>query len=197
MDAVPHLRHRSFGAAALLVVLVTASCAPFRVKVDYDAEADFRALRTYAWLERSEQPGANPFADNPLLRKRVRDAVADSLTERGYRAAPADEADFRMTFHVTLEERMAASSWPGWSYGHYGRYGGYRAGSYSSAYTFQQGTLILDALTGDAEQLLWRGWVSGAVPTSDSDRDRVVLAVHEILAHFPMSQLPMAQPAHD
>ena len=192
MDPVPHLSRRAVATVALLSLVATASCAPFRVMVDYDSEADFGALRTYAWLERAEQPGANPFADNPLLRKRVRDAVADSLAERGYRAAPADQADFRMTFHVTLEERMASAFWPGWSHGHYGRYGGYRGRSYSSGYTFQQGTLILDALTGDGEDLLWRGWVSGAIPTSDSDRDRVLLAVHEILARFPM-----VQPARD
>jgi hypothetical protein len=119
----------------------------------------------------------------------VRKAVEETLVSRGFVAASQAEADFQMTFHVTLEERTVGQGWPSGSFG-YGRYPhGYRGSSYSTR-SFQQGTLILDVVSRDGSQLLWRGWVSGAVPTSDSDRGRVPLAVREILARFPPEGSP-------
>ena len=154
--------------------------------MDFDPDVDFTALRSYAWLARAEPSEANPFADNPLLRKRVREAVEQNLVSRGYLAASQGDADFQMTFHVTLEDRTVGYGSPGWAYGHYRYPYGYGGSSFSSR-SFQQGTLILDAVSADGSQLLWRGWVSGAVPTSDSDRERIALAVREILARFPPS----------
>jgi hypothetical protein len=176
---------RSFvRVAAILCVVAGIACAPFNVKVNSDPDVDFEALRSYAWLARPELSDPNPFADNPLLRKRVREAVEGSLSSLGFVAASPGEADFQMTFHVTLEDRTVGQGWPGGGYG----YSRYRYGTSGGSFftrSFQQGTLILDAVSRDGSQLLWRGWVSGAVPTSDSDRDRVPLAVREILARFP------------
>ena len=186
MSDMPQILCRLLGAVALLGVLANLACAPFRVKVDYDPDVDFTALRSYAWLARAEPSEANPFADNPLLRKRVREAVEQNLVSRGYVVASQGAADFQMTFHVTLEDRTVAYGPTGWSYGHSRHSYGY-GGSSISSQSFQQGTLILDAVNADGTQLLWRGWVSGAVPTSDTDRERVALAVREILARFPPS----------
>ena len=184
-----HARLSLVGVAGTLGVLVGVACAPFNVKVDYDPDVDFGALRSYAWLARPELADPNPFADNPLLRKRVREAVEGSLSSLGFVAASPGEADFQMTFHVTLEDRTVGQGWPGGFYGYSRAPYGYSGSSYLTR-SFQQGTLILDAVSRDGSQLLWRGWVSGAVPTSDSDRDRVPLAVREILARFPPGGRP-------
>ena len=167
---------------ASLVVLVVSACAPFRVRIDRDAEVDLSALRTFSWLPRPEDPQANPFADNPLLRKRVRTAVEDNLTSRGYRLEKDGESDFQVVFHVTLANKTIRQTGPGFV--GYPYYAGY-ARTYE--YSFQEGTLILDVVSQDGKALLWRGWVTGAVPTPDTAGNRVALAVREILkrpSHF-------------
>ncbi len=167
-------------AARLLVIAaLTASCA-LTVRVDRDPGADLGSLRSWSWQEPPASPDANPFADNPLLRERVRSAVTRELGAQG-RAEARDpsQADFAVTFHVVLEQRIYSDGgWygggvdPGWGWGHY------------RSYSLQEGTLVLDLLSPDGERLYWRGWVAGVVPTPDTDRSRVDEAVRAILERF-------------
>ena len=152
------------------------ACVPMQVRVDFDPEIDFTTLQNYAWLPRPEVQSQNPFADNPLLRKRVRAAVERNLEARGYREVEPEQADFRVTFHVTIETKTRAESWPS-RYPH-------RYGSYHYEASFEQGTLILDILDEVGEQLYWRGWVQGAVPTPDTGHQRIDEAVRRILERF-------------
>jgi hypothetical protein len=166
-------------AALVCAALVASACAPFKVRIDRDPEVDLSALRTFSWLPRPEDPQANPFADNPLLRKRVRTAVEDNLTSHGYRLEKDGEPDFQVVFHVTLATKTIRQTG---GYVGYPYYRGY-ASSYESS--FQEGTLVLDIVSQDGKALLWRGWVTGAVPTPDTAGNRVALAVREILKRFP------------
>ncbi len=158
--------------------------------VDADSAVDVAAFEAWTWHEPPKIADASPFADNSLLRKRVREAVASELSKRGYRRVDGEDADFAVTFHVLITSKREAWGstgwgWPSWSYG-----GDYRES------TFQEGTLVLDLTSPDGRQLFWRGWVSGAVPTPDSDRDRVAEAVKRILSELPARETaPVARPA--
>ena len=85
-------------------------------------------------------------------------------------------------FHVTLATKTIRQSGGTFGYHHYPYHLGY-APTYD--YSFQEGTLVLDIVSQDGKALLWRGWVSGAVPTPDTAGNRVALAVREILNRFP------------
>jgi hypothetical protein len=163
----------------LLASLLSAVACASPVRVDYDPAVALGSLHAWAWNEPPESDHANPFADNPLLRKRVREAVSRRLAAAGYvQVDDGDAADFAVTFHVTLETRTVSEGYGygGWPYANWG--GGYQN------YSFQEGTLILDIMSPDASNLFWRGWVSGAVPTADTDRGRVDAAVEAILDRF-------------
>jgi hypothetical protein len=173
----------------LLLALLTAAqgCATLHVSTDFDPEADFSGLHTFAWLEPPELPGAHPFQDNTLLRKRVREAVVRKLATRGFEEVPQEQADLLVTYHVTLDERSYSYSYPygmGYAYG----YGRHLVGiDYYAGYTetFQEGTLILDVIEPARMQLRWRGWSTGCVPTRDQERSRIEPAVEKILDEFP------------
>lgn len=144
----------------------------------------------FAWVEPPEVEGASPFADNTLLRKRVRFAIEAELAERGFQSTdePGD-ADFLVTYSVILEERLKVDGYSasaGGAYGnHYGGFGSIH--STTSIRNYQESTLIIDFLDPGNDDLVWRGWGTGIVRTRDrnSRRDRLEKGVKAILDAFP------------
>lgn len=166
-------------------------CQSFNVRTDWDSSASFDAFQHYFWLEPPKAEDASPFADNTLLRKRVRFAIEDELAQRGFREVEArEDADFLVTYSVILEQRLQVDGYGlGAGAGTLGdRYYGFgQAYSGANIRAYQESTLIIDFLDPDNEDLVWRGWGSGIVETRDRDRRRERLArgVEAILAVFP------------
>lgn len=175
--------------AMLLGVLIAglAGCATFDVRTDWDPTVRFGTLQRYAWLEPPRSEEASPFADNDLLRKRVRLAVERALDERGYRQVEsAEDADFLVTWSLELEERVRVNGSGVGGYYHSRRWwGGYTA--QPNVRNYQESTLVLDILDAETRELIWRGWASGIVRTRDRDRDpeRLFEGVRKILSKFP------------
>src|SRR5262249_25791064 len=126
--------------AVMLVALASAAalaCADVRVRTDFDSATDFSTLKTFAWLDpplreetRAEggQSG-DPFTQNTLLDKRVRDEVEAWLRSHGYRAAGDGETpDFLIRYELVSREVTRDSpvfvtgGYGGW-YGHGYGYG--------------------------------------------------------------------------
>ena len=167
-----------------------------RVSTDYDDTVDFSSLETYAWLdpplrEASRDEGGqsgDPFTQNTLVDKRVREDVDAWLTAHGYRKAGENEpVDFLVRWDL-LSQQVARDS-PVIVSGGFGRYGsGYGVGSgvgYSPSNTYQEGTLILDVIDPGTEQLLWRG--SGTSQSRDPHMkpERLHKSIGAILERFP------------
>jgi hypothetical protein len=167
------------------VLAVCTACAGIVVRTDSDPDAEFASLQRFAWLEPPSIETSDPFVDNTLLRKRVRQAVVRELSSRGYEQVEDPEsADFLVTFHVTIEERLRFHQYPDSGYyGFHGRWVGWGGSTYAESY--EEGTLILDLIRRRDRQLIWRGWGTDAVPTVDTDEERIDLAVEKILARFP------------
>ncbi len=172
------------------VLLGLAGCRSFNVQHDWDPGVDFERFGRFHWVEPPEIDGADPFADNSLLRKRVRDAVETVLEGRGFRpVATIEEADFLITFAVLLEDRLRVDSVSsGLGYGYFHRRAGFGTlyGT-SNVRNYQESTLVLDVLDPQSEELVWRGWGTGIVGTRDRDRQgkRMEEGVRAILERFP------------
>ncbi len=178
-----------FPTITLCLAIGLGGCNTFSVRTDYDDEADFATLTSFAWVDPPDDAQASPFADNGLLRKRVRQAGAEVLNAKGYREAEEADADFLVTFRVTIENRVRG-------YPYYGGYspatalseeiygGGLGRGSRYAA-SFKEGTLILDLMLAEERRLIWRGWRNIAVPTPDTEGPKIQLAVEKILERFP------------
>jgi len=175
------------GVLGLFLSLVLG-CHSIRVYSDWDPEIPLRSLERFAWLEPPDTEGANPFADNSLLRKRLRSALHDTLAARGYREVESfEEADFLVTYSVILDEGIRVDGT--YSAG----YGGYRGHGFGASYAgtyvrnHQDSTLIIDLLDPNSRDLIWRGWGSGMLPTRDRrpNERRLSSGVHQILNRFP------------
>ena len=169
-----------FPAIALCFAIGLGGCRTFSVRTDYDHEADFAKLKSFAWVEPLDSAETSPFVNNDLLRKRVRQAVARVLSSKGYREVEAADADFLVTFHVTIENRVHTHNSFGYPYYH----GGWGGGS-SYTTSIKEGTLILDLMLAGERRLIWRGWRNNAVPTPDTEGPKIQTAVEKILERFP------------
>lgn len=175
---------------AALVLLAFAGCRTFDVRTDWDPGHGFDALQRFAFVEPPELEGANPFADNDLLRKRVRHALVSVLLERGHVEVddPA-RADFLVTYAVLLEERLRVHEHAaGVGGGFYRRpFGLGTVHSTADIRSVQESTLLIDVLEPTEQALVWRGWGTGILGTRDRDRgdERLFDGVRAILREFP------------
>lgn len=189
--------HRLVPVAIVWALVGLMSCASIDVRSDWDSTVDFSDFQRFHWVEPPRHENADPFADNDLLRKRVRLAVFRTLEERGYRPTSSEEeADFLVTWDVTLEERLRVSGghlggyYAGYRYPFHTGYPGYSGAGGSSTVRSDQGsTLLIDFLDGRTRQLVWRGWANDVVGTRDEVRDleEVEEGVRQILEAFPPS----------
>jgi hypothetical protein len=190
------------------VAVLSLACESVRVRTDYDAAIDFAPLQTYAWLdpplrEASRDEGGqsgDPFTQNTLIDKRVRDEVEAWLAGHGYRpAAEGEEPDFLVRYELVSREVTRDS--PVFVTGGFGRYGyGYGGGSgigYSGSTTYQEGTLILDVIDPATQQIAWRGWGTSQARDPQMSPERLHKTVAAILVRFPPKPKPGAAPRAD
>jgi hypothetical protein len=179
----------------ILVVIGLAlgfiGCQTFNVRTDWDPAHQFDVFQRYFWVEPPEVEGASPFADNTLLRKRVRFTLEAKLEERGFQQTEErSNADFLVSYSVILEERLKINGYYAGGGGGYnrGRYGGFGTiHSTASIREYQESTLIIDFLDPNNDDLVWRGWGTGIVRTRDRNkrRDRLEKGIAAILEKFP------------
>ena len=180
------MRLAGLAVALASIVVVSLACASVRVRTDYDDAIDFAPLKTWAWLDpplREESRdeggrGGDPFTENTLIDKRVRDEVEAWLGSHGYRAAAErEEPDFLVRYELVAREV---------GLGHYGYgYGGGTGIGYSGSTTYQEGTLILDVIDPATQQITWRGWGTGQMRDPQMSLEHLRKTVAAILAHFP------------
>lgn len=189
--------------AGLALASSLAGCSMIDVSTDYDPSVDFARLTTYDWLPGPQKRTGNPRIDNPLLKKRIRAAVESQLAAKGYEKASADRADFLIAYHAAIHRRLSVESmntdygygsgrgWDDHRYGHgWGYHRAWSSAPMSRTYTryYDEGSLILDFVTPQTRELIWRGAAKAAIDEADSPntkRERINEAVRRMLEQFP------------
>ncbi len=122
------------------------------VKVDYDREANFGAIKTFS-LKIGTSWG------NPLGEKRVTDEITQALTEKGWKPAPEGQADAEVVLHGATQTKKSLNTFysgmGGYGYRGWGGMGMGTATTTESQYTV--GTLVVDIFGAKQKNLLWRG----------------------------------------
>ncbi len=177
--------------AGVMLALLLAACSQFDVRSRSDPDANFSALRTYAWMPLSEVAPADQRVLDRFIDTRIRTDVDTELGAKGYR--PATEvaaADFLLNYRLASEPAEGAGGDPerffygaGWS-GWVGAAGFY-------ADTYSQGTLYLAVIDARARKMIWLGAANARLlPSISIERRarRVDDAIHKILEKFPARQ---------
>ena len=177
-----------FFTVALLLGLV--GCSNIPINQDYDASADFDAIKKVQWLpiQQQTQPTADAFRkESPLIAKRIENAIQSSLASRGVTLVN-DQADAFVTYHFSIENRLRSDPFrTNIGFGSFGRYGGVMFNTAPELYEYEEGKLVIDILDMRGN-LLWRG-ISQSLLTEQSTPDETTNLVNAVVAKV-LSQYP-------
>ena len=170
-----------------VLALVTMPAMAQKITIDYAHDFDFGAVKTFTYVETQDTD-----LQNTLVDTRMESAILRELGSGPMKQVDSG-GDIYMTYHVVTKDNTVfnTSSFgyggfgPGWGgYGGYG-YGGYGYGggmggsSTTTATTYTEGTLILDAYDPATKKMIWRG--TGTV-TVKSKPEKQAKQVDKILA---------------
>jgi hypothetical protein len=120
---------------------------------DYDPDYDLWTYKTFDWGQQIEiEEGKNPLHYNELTDKRIKAAVQDQMTGRGYQLT-SEVPDLILHYHIMIEDQSVVATEP---YGY--RYGPYWTRMNTDVYHYREGTLILDLMDNKTQNLIWRSW---------------------------------------
>jgi hypothetical protein len=171
----------------LVVVSLVLGCSSVTVKTDYDREYDFSEFKTYRWASAQEINPNDELARNPLVQKRVMEAVDKTLAAKGMQKVEGDDSDVVVLAHAGSKEKMQVTQTGGYYGGWYdpwwGAYGGQTHVSY-----YEEATLVVDIVAWENKELAWRGMATGTVKehnNAESMQKRIDSVVEKIFASYP------------
>jgi hypothetical protein len=170
-----------------MCVILLVGCSPeIRVHTDCDPEYDLWAFKTFDWGQKVNiEEGKNPFHYNELNDKRIKSAVQDQLTSRGYLLTDA-HPDLILHYHIIVDNKSVLVTEP---YGY--NYSTYWRRMETNIYSYREGTLILDLMDSQTNNLIWRGWAVSPLDSSykPEEIDRLIkTAVAKIFKKFPKTK---------
>ena len=172
------------GISVVLFILYIAGCSSWSVKTDYDHAADFGSLKAYRWANATEINPDDELQKNPLLQKRIINAINKVMGEKGFSLSEAKSVDFVMMVHAGIKEKMQVTDWGnrGWYDPWWGPYG-----SQVDVSHYEEGTLVIDVVSMPGKHMIWRGLATGILrdTSPDEQEERANLIVSEILKDFP------------
>lgn len=178
----------------IIGMLALAGCSTLSVSTDFDTSINFSTYHTYRWQNANEAAvGKDLLAANPLVYRRVRDAVDRQLAAKGYVYRESGPVDFMVSAIATIRQMARLEPEPEyWNYGYYRGWGGWYRTWWGdpSPYVvyYEEGSLLIDITDTSKKELAWQGIVRGLVHDYDSPEQmqlRINDAVSRVLISFP------------
>jgi hypothetical protein len=164
---------------ALLGLALLAGCSGIKVSIDYNRDWDFNSYRTYDWVADSPPVLRDPLIDTTMLERRVKNAVDRELNIKGYRKSK-DSPDFWVAYHVATQNQVDVSTC-----GYHYPTSPHCWGSEVETYSYTKGTLLLDIIDSESEELVWRGSAESAIYDVKDAEQTINQAVKKMLKSFP------------
>lgn len=186
----------SLRLAALAALTLAASACEPTVIIERDETVRIATGARWSW---SVPDGDGPSAAQgeltppPEIHDRLSDAITQGLEARGFLLTTPDSAEFFVHFHLARREVVdtlpplgaprAVGDRDPQDWGRYGNPEQMR----DRTMTWQEGLLVVDALTADGRHVAWRGIIYGEVkPEATQDPGTAIRgAVERVLAQFP------------
>lgn len=160
---------------AFILPLLTG-CAASNLPVvhtDFDEEANFSEYSTFNWSDEIDsQKESHPILDNSLVRKRIKNAIRSEMEGRNYEFS--ENADLLVNFHVVIEERTGYTTYPTFGYRYWGR-------DNVQPYNYKEGTLIVDLIDRNENQLVWQGYTEGIVDKNPEKMEEKIRAAISVI----------------
>jgi hypothetical protein len=167
---------KTFGLI-VAVMLIAAPGFAQKVTIDYAHGFDWDGVETFQYVD---TPDSN-VQDNQMMADRVASMIRKEMREGGLREVE-ENPDLYITYHFTSEERKSYNTtsmgyggyggyWDGWG-GWGDPFGGPMMGtSTTREYSYEEGTLVIDAYDSKEKKMVWRG--SGTVTVKDKPEKQI------------------------
>ena len=164
----------------LVLSFLVTGCSMTTVTYDYDKDFNFSTLKTFAWLEVTED-----LPVNEIIVRRIKKAVNEQLNIKGFQPSEA-LPDFYISLQGFVDiiqegvERGVA----------YRGYRGYDRTYERRAeiYEYREGTITLTMINAQSNTLIWQGSATRPLTTNPSVETReknTTEIVSKLLAEFP------------
>jgi len=164
----------------IILSLTFTSCSTVKVVSDYDSKTDFSKYQTFAFYK----PGIDKAEISDLDKKRIMREIQANLEAKGMNIS--ENPDLLISIFTKERERVDVynNNFGYWGYGIGPWYGGYGGTSVS---TSTEGTLFIDFIDKEKNELVWQGVGKGDLVMSSVEKKeaRIKEIVSKILAQYP------------
>jgi CRISPR/Cas system-associated endoribonuclease Cas2 len=169
----------------VILLSMLMGCSGISVTHDYDQKEDFARFKTFNWMPQPKSIIGDAQAaqlQNSLFDKRLKEAVNEGLLAKRLSLAE-EKPDFLIVYHTGVQDKVNITDW-GYGYGPYwGPWGGP-----VDVHQYSEGTLIIDFVDADDNQLMWRGTATKALasrPSPEKAEQAIKQVVQKLLANYP------------
>lgn len=165
----------------LLCLVILTSCSSVKVVTDYDTKVDFTSYKTFAFYKK----GIDKASVSDLDKKRIMRAVEAELVAKGFNKSA--NPDILVSIFTKSREQVNVSDnniGIGWGWGYNPWFYG-RTNININQYT--EGTLFIDFIDKNTNELIWQGIGSGAMKMSNIEKkeERINEFVYKIISTYP------------
>ena len=165
----------------LLCLVMLTSCSSVKVVSDYDTKVDFTSYKTFAFYKK----GIDKASVSDLDKKRIMRAVEAELVAKGF--SKSANPDILVSIFTKSREQVNVSDnniGIGWGWGYNPWFYG-RTNININQYT--EGTLFIDFIDKNTNELIWQGIGSGAMKMSNIEKkeERINEFVYKIISTYP------------
>lgn len=168
-------------SSLLLLILVATSCSSVRVAADYDKNADFNSLKTFAFYK----TGIDKAEISDLDKRRILRAIESELLAKGF--TKSENPDMLVSIFTKSREKVNVYNNGFGPYGYAWAWSPYYWNSgYNSVSTSTEGTLYIDFIDANKKELVWQGMGTGYLTQNMSKKEeRIKEFVAKIMEKYP------------
>ncbi|ACF13690.1 hypothetical protein Ctha_1227 [Chloroherpeton thalassium ATCC 35110] len=159
------------------------ACTSLEVSTKYDPLTDFYGYKTFAWVP-NENDRSCLAAANEMIWDKMKQELKVGFEERGFIFSDSTKPDFYIAFDVAVKPILSTATVEQFTYQPlWGKYG---TRSLSAQY-YNEGSLILDAIDAETNEMIWRGTVTGVVGEDPHEiNEKIHEAVELLISYFPV-----------
>ena len=168
----------------LLCLGILTSCSSVKVVSDYDTKVDFSTYKTFAFYKK----GIDKASVSDLDKKRIMRAIENELIEKGF--TKSENPDLLISIFTKSREQVNVTD-NNLGYGFGWGYNPWFFGSTNlNINQYTEGTLFIDFIDKNKNELIWQGIGSGAMKFSNIDKkeERINEFVNKIILAYPPNQ---------
>ena len=166
-----------------LLFIMSGCISEMRIYTDHDPDYNVKSYKTFDWLQKTNiEHENNPLHYNELNDKRIKLAVEEQLKRKGYLLS-ADKPDLLVHYHIIVDDQSIVTTDP---LGYF--YTPYWTHLQTTIRQYREGTLIIDVMESNTNNLIWRGWASSPIDeeyTPNKIDGLIKKAVANIFKKFP------------